>query len=124
MDYLITKMIDTLSDKKLVHEAVNSDRDYSGGGWYSDVKVSIFLYHDKTFKYLKQSFSSVSGGGLFLPNESNEVDYGSWDIEYFNFITYLVLKYNNGTEKHYETENLGVGLQRIGNQTWNRYRLA
>src|SRR6478672_1172048 len=123
MENLVLEMTNLLSNKKLVYEKVESDRDYSGGGWYSDLKYSLILYGDKSFQAKKQSFSSVSGGGLSLPRESNEVKYGYWKIQYEFPNLYLVLRYENGEEEFLETKSLGVGLQRVGNQTWNRYRL-
>jgi hypothetical protein len=123
MENLVLEMTNLLLNKKLVYEKAESDRDYSGGGWYSDVKLSIILYADKSFEAKKQTFSSVSGGGLSLPSESNEVKYGYWCIDYKYPNLLLVLRYENGLEELLETESLGIGLQRIGNQTWNRYRL-
>lgn len=123
MEHLINEMTDLLTNKKLVYENVESDRDYSGGGWYSDVKFCLILYGDKSFEAKKESFTSVTGGGLSLPRESNEVKYGYWKIQYQFPNLYLVLQYQNGEEEFLETRSLGVGLQRVGNKTWNRYRL-
>lgn len=123
MENLVLEMTNLLLNKKLVYEKVESDRDYSGGGWYSDLKFSITLYGDKTFEANKQTFTSVTGGGLSLPRETNKVKYGYWKIEYKYPNLLLVLQYENGLEELLETESLGVGLQRVGNQTWNRYRL-
>ncbi len=123
MENLVLEMTNLLSNKKLVYENVESDRDYSGGGWYSDIKCSLTLYDNKSFEAKKQIFSSVTGGGLSLPRESNEVKYGYWKIQYEFPNLYLVLHYENGEEEFLETKSLGVGLQRVGQKTWNRYRL-
>lgn len=123
MENLILEMTNLLTNKKLVYENVESDRDYSGGGWYSDVKFCLTLYDDKSFEAKKETFTSVTGGGLSLPRESREVKYGYWNIQYEFPNLYLVLKYENGEQEFLETKSLGAGLQRVGNKTWNRYRL-
>ncbi len=123
MENVVLEMTNLLTNKKLVYENVESDRDYSGGGWYSDIKFCLTLYGDKSFEAKKETFTSITGGGLSLPRESREVKYGYWNIQYEFPNLYLVLKYENGEQEFLETKSLGTGLQRVGNKTWNRYRL-
>jgi hypothetical protein len=121
MDYLIKNMINTLSDKVLKLERVNSDRDYSGGGWYDEVMHAMYLYSDMSFRYRIESFRSVSGGGLSLPHESKEEYLGTWTVTYENFKTYLIFTFEDNSQQKYETENLGPGMQKLDSQTWSRY---
>lgn len=121
MSYLAQQMIDILSNRKLKRQAVNSDRDYSGGGWFDEKTESLFLCSDKSFAYVIESFSSVSSGGLFLPSQSRNEYFGSWDVIYENFNWYLMLYYQNGSQEKLQTRNLGYGLQELNYQTWNRY---
>jgi hypothetical protein len=121
MDYIVSNMVNTLSDKVLKFERVNSDRDYSGGGWFDEVSHAIYLYSDMSFRYVINTFRSVSGGGLSLPYQNKEEYIGLWKITYQDFKTYLVFTFDDGSQQKYETQNLGTGLQRLNDQTWNRY---
>lgn len=121
MDYIITGMVNTLSNKVLKLERANSDRDYSGGGWYDEVSHAMYLYSDMTFRYKIESFRSVSGGGLSLPYHNKEEYLGFWSVTYENFKTYLIFTFEDNSQQKFETENLGIGLQRLDSQTWNRY---
>ena len=121
MSYLAEQMIEVLSNKKLKKQNVNSDRDYSGGGWFDEKTETLYLCSDKSFAFIIESFSSVSTGGLYLPSQSRNEYYGYWDVLEENFITYLLLFYQDGSQEKLQTRNLGTGLQELNYQTWNRY---
>lgn len=123
MSAFIQNMTDILSDKILKLERVNSDRDYSGGSWYDDVVHAMYLYADMTFRYKIESYRSVSVAGYSLPQQNESEYLGTWKITYENFKTYLVFTFEDNSQQKYETENLGVGLQKLGEQVWNRYRM-
>lgn len=124
MSALINQMINSLSNRVLRLEKVNSDRDYSGGGWYEEMKYAIFLYSDFTSVYVLESFSSVSGGGLYLPNQNTQKHSGTWNICQENGKLYLELIFDDNSRQKLETENLGYGIQKLGDQVWNRYLIS
>ncbi|KRD10416.1 hypothetical protein ASE21_11980 [Flavobacterium sp. Root901] len=124
MSYLVNQMINTLSNKVLRIERANSDRDYSGGGWYEEIKYAIYLYSDFSAIYLKESFRSVSGGGLSLPHQSSQKEIGNWNVCEENGKIYLEIIFNNNSRQKLETENLGTGIQKLGDQIWNRYLIS
>lgn len=124
MSYLVNQMIQSLSNKVLRLEKANSDRDYSGGGWYQEVKYEIYLYADFTAVYIKESFSSVSGGGLYLPNQSSDKEYGNWNVLEENGKVYLEMVFDDNSRQKLETQNLGTGIQKLGDQIWNRYLIS
>lgn len=121
MSYLAQQMIGVLSHKKLKKERVNSDRDYSGGGWFDEKTESIFLCSDKSFAFIIESFSSVSSGGFSMPSQSRNEYFGTWDVIEENGTLYLMLFYQDGSQEKLQTKNLGTGLQQLNYQTWNRY---
>lgn len=121
MSYLAQQMIGVLSDRKLKRERVNSDRDYSGGGWFDEKTESLFLCSDKSFAFIIESFSSVSSGGFSMPSQSRKEYFGSWDVIDEDGILYLILIYQDGSQEKLQTRNLGTGLQQLNYQTWNRY---
>lgn len=123
MSYLAQQMIEVLSNKKLKKERVNSDRDYSGGGWFDEKTESLFLCSDKSFAFVVESFSSVSSGGFSMPSQSRNEYFGSWDVTEENGVFYLWLFHQDGSQEKLQTRNLGTGLQELNYQTWNRYRM-
>lgn len=123
MDSFIQGVVRALSDKILKLERLNSDSDYSGGSWYDEVVHSVYLYSDMTFKYKIESFKTVSGSELYLPEQDGDEYFGVWEITYEDSKTYLTFVFEDNTQQRYETENLGTGLQRLGDQLWNRYRI-
>lgn len=123
MSYLVQQMIGVLSGKKLKKEHVNSDRDYSGGGWFDEKTESLFLCSDKSFAFIIESFSSVSSGGFSMPSQSRNEYFGNWDVIEEDYTLYLILLYQDGSQEKIQTKNLGTGLQQLNYQTWNRYRM-
>lgn len=124
MNPAINQMINTLSNRVLRFEKANSDRDYSGGGWYEEQKYAIFLYPDFTSVYILESFSSVSGGGLYLPNQNTQKYDGRWNVCEENEKLYLELIFDDNSSQKLETENLGYGIQKLGDQVWKRYLIS
>ncbi|MGH2664955.1 hypothetical protein [Flavobacterium sp.] len=124
MSSFIQNMVTTLSDRILKLERINDDNDYSGGSWYDEVVHSMYLYSDMTFMYKIESFKSVSGSELSLPQQNDDKYLGVWQITYEDFKMYLTFIFEDNTQQKYETENLGAGLQRLGDQIWNRYRIT
>jgi len=112
-----------LGGKVLKREQNQSDRDYSGGGFYSEQSESIALYADATFRYEKRSFSSVSGGGLSLPSERKHVETGTWVVEAVDGEdARLVLRKGRAIFKSWETSDGGTGVQYLDGVRWARYR--
>jgi hypothetical protein len=124
MSYLVNQMVNTLSNKVLRLERANSDRDYSGGGWYEEIKYAIYLYSDFSAVYFKESFRSVSGGGLYAPSESSQKDTGRWNVSEEYGRIYLEIIFDDNSRQKLETENLGTGIQKLGDQIWNRYLIS
>ncbi|KRB53685.1 hypothetical protein [Flavobacterium sp. Root186] len=124
MSYLVNQMVNTLSNKVLRLERANSDRDYSGGGWYEEIKYAIYLYSDFSAVYLKESFRSVSGGGLYAPSESSQKETGRWNVSEEYGRIYLEIIFDDNSRQKLETENLGTGIQKLGDQIWNRYLIS
>ncbi|MEO8535717.1 MAG: hypothetical protein ABI441_18310 [Flavobacterium sp.] len=124
MSYLTHQMVSTLSNKVLKLERANSDRDYSGGGWYEEIKYTIFLYADFSAIYILDSFRSVSGGGLSLPSMNTQKEYGKWNVIEENGKLYLEIIFDDNSSQKLETVNLGPGLQKLGDQVWNRYLIS
>ncbi|WP_143395020.1 hypothetical protein [Flavobacterium lindanitolerans] len=124
MNPSVNQMIATLSNRVLRFEKANSDRDYSGGGWYEETKYALFLYPDFTVLYILESFSSVSGGGLYLPNKNTQEYKGTWNVCEENQKICLHLTFEDNSSQKIETENLGYGIQKLGNQVWNRYLIS
>lgn len=117
-------MINSLSNKVLKLEKAKSDRDYSGGGWYEEEKYQIYLYSDFSAVYIKESFRSVSGGGLYLPNQSSQKEYGKWNIVEESGRLFLEMIFDDNSSAKLETQNLGTGIQKLGDQIWNRYLIS
>lgn len=114
-------MIEVLSNKKLKKQKVNSDRDYSGGGWFDEKTETLYLSSNKTFAFIIESFSSVSSGGMYLPSHGRSEHYGYWDVIEENFTTYLLLFHQDGSQEKLQSKNLGRGLHELNHQAWNRY---
>lgn len=123
MENRVLEMISILSDKKLKRENVNSDRDYSGGGWFDEKTESLFLWSDRNFTFVIESFSSVSSGGFSLPSQSRKEYFGTWNVIEENFTLYLILTYQNGAQEKIQSRNLGRGLHELEYKTWNRYTM-
>lgn len=117
-------MINSLSNKVLKFEKANSDRDYSGGGWYEEEKYQIYLYADFSAVYIRESFRSVSGGGLYLPNQSSTKEYGKWNICEENGKLFLEMIFDDNSKAKLETENLGTSIQKLGDHIWNMYWIS
>ncbi|MWB94003.1 hypothetical protein GON26_06485 [Flavobacterium sp. GA093] len=124
MSYLVSQMVNTLANKVLRLEKANSDRDYSGGGWYEEIKHAIFLYSDFSAVYKYDSFRSVSGGGLSLPSESSSRNLGRWNVSEEFGRLYLEIIFDDNSQQKLETKDLGPGLQKLGDQVWNRYLIG
>ena len=113
-----------LSGKKLQRERNQSDRDYTGGGFYDEESETLYLFVDGTFRYEKRSFRSVSGGRLALsPSEHKKTDAGTWAVELVRDEPHLVLKTGGSVRKSWQTRDGGVGVQYLDGERWNRYRM-
>lgn len=121
MSYSTSEMTAILSNRVLKLERANSDRDYSGGGWYEEINHAMYLYPDMSFRYRIESFRSVTGGGLSLPHQSENEYLGTWEVTNENFKMYLIFTFEDNSQQKFETENLGTGMQRLNDQTWLRY---
>lgn len=112
-----------LRGKILKREQNRSDRDYSGGGFYSEQSESIRLYADSTFRYENRSFSSVSGAGLSLPCERTHAEAGTWAVEPAGNGARLVLRKGRAIFKSWETTDGGTDVQFLDGRRWGRYRM-
>lgn len=124
MNPSINRMINILSNRVLRLEKADSDKDYSSGGWYEEQKYAIFLYPDFSSVYILESFSNVSGGGLYLPNQNTQKYNGKWNVCEEDQKLYLELIFDDNSSQKLETENLGYGIQKLGDQVWNRYLIS
>ena len=112
-----------LSGKILKRAQNQSDRDYSGGGFYSEQSESISLYADATFRYEKRSFSSVSGGGLSFPCERKLAETGTWSVQMIGGDARLVLRKGAAIFRSWKTRDGGTGVQYLDGVLWSRYRM-
>lgn len=119
----VENMTAVLSGKILKRVHNQSDRDYSGGGFYSEQSESISLYADATFRYQKRSFSSVSSGGLSLPCERKWVETGTWSVELAGNDARLVLRKGGTMFRSWKTSDGGTGVQYLDGTRWERYRM-
>lgn len=124
MSYLVNQMINSLSNKVLRQESAKSDRDYSGGGWYEEIKHAIYLYSDFSAMYTKESFRSISAGGLYAPNQSSEKQIGTWSISEENGKVYLEMIFEDNFRHKLETKDLGTGVQEVCGEIWKRYVIS
>ncbi|WDO11942.1 hypothetical protein MH928_11440 [Flavobacterium sp. WW92] len=124
MNSSINRMINTLSNRVLRLEKANSDSDYSGSDWYEEQKYAIFLYPDFSSVYVLESFSNVSGGNFYLPNQNTQKYNGKWNVCEEDQKLYLELIFDDNSSQKLETENLGYGIQKLGHQVWNRYLIS
>lgn len=115
-------MINTLSNRVLRLEKVNSD--YSSDGWYEEQKYALFLYPDFSSVYVLESFSNVSSGDFNLPNQNIQKYNGKWKVCEEHQKLYLELIFDDNSSQKLETENLGYGIQKLGDQVWNRYLIS
>ena len=112
-----------LSGKILKRAQNQSDRDYSGGGFYSEQSESIALYADATFRYEKRSFSSVSAGGMSLPCERKTAEIGTWSVQVTRDDARLVLCKGGAIFRSWKTRDGGTGVQYLDGVLWSRYRM-
>jgi hypothetical protein len=117
----VQEVIKILSDRKLQKQTINSDRDYSGGGWFDEKTKTIILCSDNSFAYIVQSFVSVTGGSMSLPSQSRNEYFGTWSVTLENGTLYLILNYQDGSQEKLQTRNLGFGSQEINYEAWGRF---
>jgi hypothetical protein len=119
----LEQLISTLRGKKLQREENQSDRDYSGGGFYSEMSDAIYLFADRTFRKERRVFSSISGGGLSRPSESMSVAEGRWTVEMVDGAPHLVLRSEGSVIASWRTRDGGVGVQYLDGVRWGRYKM-
>ena len=119
----IETLTSILRGKKLQREENQSDRDYSGGGFYSEKSEAIYLFADQTCRHEKRTFSSVSGGGLSLPSESKRTTEGRWAVEIVAGMPHLVLRKDGSVVESWRTRDGGVGVQYLNGVRWGRYKM-
>ena len=119
----VENMTAVLSGKRLRRMHNQSDRDYSGGGFYSEQSESISLYADATFRYEKRSYSSVSSGGLSLPCERKWVENGTWSVELAGDDARLLLRKGGTIFRSWKTRDGGIGVHFLDGIRWERYRM-
>ncbi len=112
-----------LGGKKLQREENQSNRDYSGGGFYSEKSEAIYLFADHTFRHEKRTFSSVSGGRLSLPSESKRTAEGKWAVEMVAGESHLVLRKDGSVVESWRTSDGGMGVQYLNGVRWSRYKM-
>lgn len=111
----------TLEGKVLRRQANASDSDFSGGGWYEERNLALFLFKDGTFRWEKDTHSVVRGGGMSLPSRRQETHVGNWQLDVRNGLAELVLIEEGREFGRWATSDAGPGVQVIGTESWNRY---
>jgi hypothetical protein len=120
----VQSLTDVLRGKKLQRERNQTDRDYSGGGFYYEESETLHLFADHTFRYEKRKSSSVSGTGHALkPSENKRTEEGTWAVEMLNGAPHLVLRMDGSVFKSWRTRNGGVGVQYLDSERRQRYKL-
>ena len=77
-----------------------ADRDYSGGGYYQEVRRDLQLYPDGTFRLDERGFSRVSAGGLssMLPISRSRT--GRWSVTATREKAWLMLSSDEGNSTY------------------------
>ena len=120
----IQSLTAVLRGKKLQREKNQSDRDYSGGGFYYEESETLYLFADHRFRYEKRRSSSVSGTGLARPpSENKRAEEGAWAVEILKGAPHLVLRMDGSVYKIWRTRNGGVGVQYLDSERWERYKM-
>jgi hypothetical protein len=120
----IESLTAVLRGKKLQREQNQSDRDYSGGGFYHEATETLHLFADYTFQYEKRRFSAISSGSLALPpSEQTRTEEGIWAVEILEGAPHLVLRMDGSVCKSWRTRDGGVGVQYLDNERWERYKM-
>ena len=120
---LVENLTAVLSGKILKRSQNQSDRDYSGGGFYNERSETLSLYADGSFRYQQCSFSSVSSGGLSFPYERKSTETGTWSVEFAGDDARLVLRKGGTLFKSWKTTDGGTGVQYLDSTRWARYRM-
>jgi len=120
---LVAQMTSMLKGKVLRRDENQSDRDYSGGGFFWERNRAIYLYDNGAFEYQDKVFQSISSGGLSLSSPTDRVDRrtGQWAIEAYGQLVYLVLKSNSETLFSIRTDTGPQGIQILDGEAWHRY---
>jgi hypothetical protein len=120
----IESLTAVLRGKKLQREQNQSDRDYSGGGFYDEESETLHLFADHTFRYEKRRFSAISSGGFALPpSEPKKTEEGTWAVEIIEGAPHLVLRMDGSVCKSWRTRDGGVGVQYLDSERWERYKM-
>jgi len=120
----IESLAAVLRGKKLQREQNQSDRDYSGGGFYHEASETLHLLPDHTFRYKKRRFSAISGSGLALPpSEQTRTEEGIWAVEIIAGAPHLVLRMDGSVCKSWRTRDGGMGVQYLDSERWERYKM-
>ena len=119
-----------LRGKVLRRDENQSDRDYSGGGFFWERNKKLFLFDNRSFRYEEKTFQRVSGGGFSMPSERVVVEEGSWTVQAAGAQGVLVLLRTDGSiyarwpTKDGGRDSTGLGLQYVDGEIWRRYKLT
>lgn len=107
----------------LMGKVLKRSENQADTGYYWEKTRSLYLYDDLSFRFVIHTMSSVSGGGLSMPSENQEVAEGRWTVEIRGFSPYLVLKQDGAEVLSWKSENGGQGLHYLDGEAWDRYRI-
>jgi hypothetical protein len=97
------------------------DRDYSGGGYYQEVRRDLQLHPDGTFRLDDRGFSRVSAGGMssMLPISRSRT--GRWSVTATREKAWLMLSSDAGNELYVLS---GAGSTMLLDGRWQRVSQA
>jgi hypothetical protein len=115
-----------LRGKVLKKDENPSDRDYSGGGYYYQRSIAIYLREDHSFLYEERTFSSVRAGELSSSLESPTIrQEGTWKIEFRNESPHLVLRQpDDSVFREWAVKDGGINIEYLDGVGWNKYQIA
>lgn len=107
----------------LMDKVLKRSENQADTGYYWEKTRSLYLYGNLNFRYVIHTMSSVSGGGLSMPSENEEVAEGRWSIRMVGFTPHLVLLQDGNEVLSWRSENGGQGLHYLDGEAWDRYRI-
>jgi hypothetical protein len=118
---LLTRLTDDLTGKVLRLAENKHDRDYSGGGFYYEIRKTLFLFADGTFRYEQHSSTRVSSGGLSLPSQRDTTDRGTWKVGMLDGKAILALQGKDGSVFQWWYAAYGGGSHRqlLDDKPWD-----
>jgi hypothetical protein len=118
----LSTLSEMLASKVLKRSTNQGDSGY-GSSSYLERTEAISLYSDHTFVWRKESFSSVSSGGLSMPSEQKRSTSGQWTAQIVEGKPALVLWNGDELVTWWHARSGGSGIQYLDQDRWERYKM-